>query len=353
MTENEPPIKKTDERYDDRYGERTDGSSDYSDQYGNRSNLKVQAEIIKRAKLFMDSQDTKLLRIMDFGAGEGRTWFSTTRFLSEAGNNIHYYATDISGKGLETFANRLLADGFHRSGGEDISDNRFSDGNNAYLGPTLTKENIGKHKGSAKITLVHSSLQSTAADIQKIIPEVDITLCIFGVLSHIPKQTNRRDFLHMFREITVGDVLLTLPNAERSHTDALKFHNRQRAKGEPIGLATEAGDLYYTSGADGSARDFYHVYTLEEIRSDFAAAGYKETPEITIAKTLKEEQLTDPDKWLIRRRDAFESRDKNQEGDLMIENYATYFMVVGQGTRGKETPLGSLRQNSQTPENQR
>lgn len=339
--ENSTPIASTEKRYDARYKSDTSGNTNYTEQYKNRTNLNTQATIVRSLTQHLREYGGDEISILDFGAGEGRTWFSTTHFMAEAGAKVKYYALDISGEGLTTFQNRLLQNGFNRMGGRDISQEALTEDNPVYLGSTLKKEGIGKFGGSAEIILAHSALSAKPEDIKKIIPEVDVTLCIFGVLSHIPGQENRQNFLRMFREITADDVMLTLPNAKRSHTDALAFYTLQRKNGTPIGLAKEDGDLYYVSGADRSAKDFYHVYRLPEIKEDFEAAGYRTPPIIGVSKTLKEEQLTDPTQPEIRRDNAFASRDKDEKGDVYVEAYATYFMVTGKGDREKQkSPSG-------------
>ncbi|MDE0409284.1 MAG: class I SAM-dependent methyltransferase [Alphaproteobacteria bacterium] len=106
------------------------------------------------------------------------------------------------------------------------------------------------------------------------LPEVfDLALLAFGVLAHVAK---RKERLRLLRAICTmlkadGTLILSVPNAKR------RFRAEQRDSAPLVREGTlEPGDvLYQRNQADGEIRLFYHLYTLDEVHSDLAEAGFQ------------------------------------------------------------------------------
>ncbi len=101
----------------------------------------------------------------------------------------------------------------------------------------------------------------------------DLALLAFGVLAHVAKRAERLRLLRAIRTMlkAEGTLILSVPNAKR------RFRAEQRDVEPLVREGTlEPGDvLYQRSQADGEIRLFYHLYTLDEVRSDLSETGFR------------------------------------------------------------------------------
>lgn len=103
--------------------------------------------------------------------------------------------------------------------------------------------------------------------------EFDLGLLAFGVLAHVPGRDERLRLLRAVCDMVKpeGTVILSVPNARR------RFLAEQRAAVSLVRAGElEPGDILYERGHGGDAiRMFYHLYTLDEVHRDLAAAGLR------------------------------------------------------------------------------
>lgn len=220
--------------------------------------LKVADKMVKQ-----EWEGEKTLRILDFGCGDGRyrtAAYKVAEIVKEGGINVELVAYDVSDGGLDAFKGKLKKEGFDDEHKRDNLVVNFVIGDTAPGSIEKNKREIGS---------------------------VDVSYAIFGVISHIPGRENRVQTLKMLNEVTQSEVIVTAPGWRRFREE-LAYHNKLREAENPYKLATEPGDLYYTSRA--GTEDFYHVYWyMSEFVGELNDAGLK--GEVCIAKIGDEKLL--------------------------------------------------------------
>ena len=125
----------------------------------------------------------------------------------------------------------------------------------------------------------------------------DLALLAFGVLAHVAKRAERLRLLRAIRTMlkAEGTLILSVPNAKR------RFRAEQRDVEPLVREGTlEPGDvLYQRNQADGEIRLFYHLYTLDEVRSDLSETGFR-VASVVAESLLSERQVVSsrPIGWL-------------------------------------------------------
>lgn len=254
--------------------------------------------IRKSFKETSPSGDKGEIVILDYGAGNGRN-FETLQEIATLfpHHKFKVLALDPSLEGLKVYEERLKEKKFL----ETRSPKSFKypelhdipESGTGYIGKSYENENI-------EVQFIHTNELDSVPYIQSLLQSlntkhtVDITLCLFGVLSCIPGKKNRQDILKMFHDINnpQGEINLTLPSPSRFLADQKFFNDtRKRYKeapdllrqhfkqlGEP-GEPGEPGDIFYLKkvlGEDGATKLielYYHIYTAEEIEKELKESG--------------------------------------------------------------------------------
>ncbi len=216
----------------------------------------------------------KKVRMVDFGCGDGR-YFSVIEEIANSLQTqdieVELVAYDPSAMGLKVYQEKLYKKGFKTENiiGERKEPER-TPGKLGYVNNVLKKDNI-------TINFIHSNVEDTIEHTKTLIGEVDITLCMFGVLSHIPGRENRQKILKMFNDITNPDgyVILTVPGPWRFTEEQNHYSFLREKQKSPHLLATEPGDIYYAKfkGPERKALNFYHIYTSRELLEDLNQAN--------------------------------------------------------------------------------
>ncbi len=184
-------------------------------------------------------------RFLDFGAGTGRYAEPLLR-LTDAGG----VAYDICPTACRIMTERM--DGFVRDGRLAIRDD----------------------------PLAPLSREFPAA--------FDLVFLAFGVLGHVSGRANRRDMLSVLRRTLKPDGVLIagLPNRARRFRAELRAARRRVGGGE-----LEEGDVLYRRGRSADAIPmFYHLFTPDEARSEFDAAGFR-VEQVRAESVLAEEKV--------------------------------------------------------------
>lgn len=279
----------------------------------------IEKKTLKLQKLYIN-QDEELgllskkleankLRILDFGCGDGRFFNAVIAIGQEAkkrGIEIEFIAYDISKTGLEDFTKKMLKFDFDLT---DRNDNNWK----------LTKDNL-------TINFVLGNEKSSPQQIAQNVGDVDMTMCMFGVLSHIYGRENRVNLMKMFAEITNkdGEVVISVPSKKRfsqeqKHYD---FLISEQKIDDIHGIKMEPGDLFYTrkENSDVKVQNYYHVYSSEELKEDLTKSGL--VGQIKTDHVLDETRTTQNNCW------KYIDRELAKFSTNYINNYfADYYLV--------------------------
>lgn len=100
----------------------------------------------------------------------------------------------------------------------------------------------------------------------------DLVFLAFGVLAHVSGRANRQNMLSILRQTLQPDGVLIagLPNRAR------RFRaERRAAQSRVVDGELEEGDVLYRRGRNADTIPmFYHLFTPEEARREFEAAGF-------------------------------------------------------------------------------
>lgn len=106
----------------------------------------------------------------------------------------------------------------------------------------------------------------------------DLVLMLFGVLSHLGDRATRIDTLATLRDLMQADgrLILSVPSRLRRRPWELLKCALARRRGSARAPLNEAGNIYFTRFARGCRLTFfYHLYTVDDLRADLAAAGFE------------------------------------------------------------------------------
>lgn len=243
----------------------------------------------------------KALKILDYGCGDGRylqAIINIAKFLENKGIEVELIGYDPSKTGLEKFEEKLQKASFQK-----VAENGYhyiaedEGGTKSYVGNTFKNE-----AANLTVKLIHGHVDDKLDHIASLIGNVDLTLCLFGVLSHVPGRQNRIKLLDMFGDITSeGKVIVTLPGyriLSKQH-EVFNYLRKEHYSKERLAHAQEDGDLYYTryiqekNGTTKQIENFYHIYqSSKEVLFDLAAAKLHPANGIQVQKILSEATLT-------------------------------------------------------------
>ncbi|CAB3761807.1 hypothetical protein LMG29739_03723 [Paraburkholderia solisilvae] len=171
-------------------------------------------------------------RILDFGCGNGRYSLALLEH-----SHAQLTAYDISAASLAEFQRNLA--------GTALQD---------------------------RVTLVHDDLAKLGAP-----ASYDLILMLFGVLSHIGARAARIEMLARLRGLLRDDgrLILSVPSVYRRRPwELLKCALARRLR-RAAAPQDEAGNIEFTRHVGGHRLTFfYHLYTLNELRTELAAAGF-------------------------------------------------------------------------------
>lgn len=216
---------------------------------------------------------TQPVTIMDYGCGDGRYYEHVIQSLENRNQQpipTSYVGYDVTLEALQHLEKKLHGWGYFRIGGEklhELQEGKSSD--KGYVGPIYKK-------GDKLVTLVHGKITDDQAHTRALLSafQPDVSLCMFGVLSHIPKRENRQNVMKLIADVTHGPVVISVPNI-KSHAEKLEVYDAKRAASEDVGMATEQGDIYYGRDLPGGRNIsiYYHLYNPREFQEDLEASG--------------------------------------------------------------------------------
>ncbi|MFT6107048.1 MAG: SAM-dependent methyltransferase [Rickettsiales bacterium] len=208
-----------------------------------------------------------VVRIFDFGCGDGRFFDAVKNIadeLSKIGMRVEMVAYDPSQAGLDVYSRKLVKKyDFSQTESPNETSSRFS------------KDNLTVHFLKGEFSWTPEEVRESA---NALVPggSFDLTMCMFGTLSHIPKRENRVAFLKMFGDSVNkdGEVVLSLPNKLK------RFVTEQREQRKnPPSEDMEEGDIFYgrkdKDGKEVVSGIFYHLYSRQEIIEDIKSAEMK------------------------------------------------------------------------------
>jgi SAM-dependent methyltransferase len=258
------------EGYNKYYANDGDGISVYNSRFGEaRYNAREEAilrkQILKKVEQ-LKAQDKNTIRILDFGCGDGRLFpiiYQLAEELAAQNFQIIFSGCDISDEGLRVFNSNLTRIGFRQeSSDEDLvydpSLNQLKRLSN------LTEKNL-------EINLWCITPETKRGEILEQMGNYDITICMFGTLSHIIGAVNRQNVLGTLA-LQSDDLVLTVPSRNIFKSNQEIFRGK-RANGEDF----EEGDIEYEV-KDGNGKVIainpYHLYTRDELEKDLKIAGF-------------------------------------------------------------------------------
>lgn len=238
------------------------------------------------------------ITILDFGCGNGRL-FQTVYSIISLPKYQHlcfeFIAYDPSNVGLTHFSNLLLKQGFKHTTNFSSSNTETKQG---FISHILEHTNI-------LVKFIQANTEDDIGYIQNLLGnEIDLTLCMFGVLSHIPNKSNRRNILKMFNDTLAknGELILSLPTA-KSFPDELIAYNKLREQyrislndcyDKALRLAKEEGDLYYCKFDDNIVvNNFCHMYKIKELKADITSSHIKLKSPVKILSIKHPFELSD------------------------------------------------------------
>jgi SAM-dependent methyltransferase len=167
--------------------------------------------------------------ILDVGCGDGRYAIALLNVV-----NAQITGSDISSGALQEFQKRL-----------DL------------------------HPCSDRINLVHGGL-----DALPVTSQFDMSLVLFGVLSHAGDQAARIKMLKDIGKVTTpnGCLLLTVPNIFRRRPfELLKYLPKRLLR-----RSEKLGDIEFTRQIAGKPCSFvYHLFSVKELKRELALAGWR------------------------------------------------------------------------------
>lgn len=155
-----------------------------------------------------------------------------------------------------------------------------------------------------RVRLVHGpveSLPSVQPDVTGAAdPRHDLSLLLFGVLSHAGDLTARLRMLSAIREQTKPDgrLLLSVPSIWRRRPVELAKGVWRKIFGDKD-LGTQTGDIIFTRVIDGQSQSFfYHLYSVRGLKHELEQAGW--LMQSSQAESLLPEWLVTQYPWIGR-----------------------------------------------------
>ena len=225
----------------------------YNKRFGKRHKVTLREKelLVSNLKSAIDLSSDGVIKIMDFGCGNGRTMpvLCNSAFLYTE-RQFEVTAYDISRVGLHALTNIMLKEGFELIG--DIYSNSW---------------HLKKYNVNVKVLLGNPDFP--ISELEKLFDGgFNLVLSLFGVLSHIPESARRIEVMQMFRDIACnnGILFISLPSYA-SHKATMQQFDKLRDTSDVSDishLAKEKGDIYYKVADSDDLYNFYHLYSPEE-----------------------------------------------------------------------------------------
>lgn len=226
------------------------------------------------------------ITILDYGCGDGRLFGvieQLARKQLDKHVRINFIGYDPSIVGINLFEENLLSKGF---ASHHLNNNHRK---------ILIKQNL-------TVKLLVGDVNYDAKQIADTIgSKIDLCLCMFGVLSHIPGRNNRVSILRMLNESlsNYGELIVSVCTSNlfskevaaytllRNQLQLCKNQNISdsvKSRQSTLRLAAEVGDFYYCSSyGEGKSIDNYtHLYHPTELISDLKSANFSKTSNVGI-----------------------------------------------------------------------
>ena len=222
---------------------------------------------------------------LDYGKRYPQPNQSTLEFLLHQGADQAQEILDF-GCGNGRYALALLQVTQAKLTGYDISANALAE-----FSHHLEQVNAG-----ARVRLLRGE-----PDVLEASGPYDLVLMLFGVLSHVGGSQARLQSLRQIRRLmqAKGRLLLTVPNLWRRRPVELIKAVLARKTGRAKGLQAERGNILFKRKLAGVPHQFfYHLYTVEDLRTELREAGFELTR--VEAESVFPEWLITQHPWLGR-----------------------------------------------------
>lgn len=225
---------------------------------------------------------TNTVKILDFGCGNGRyfqIFENIANILQKENKSLYLIAYDASLVALEYFQSQLVEKNF--------CDLPVINSTNEYTIRDLKKGNI-------TVRFIHPSRHNSINLIAQVTERVNLTVCLFSVLSHIQTSQERVNLIKVLKKLTDGYIVASLPSYRilQNEHKVFKFIrlNNFRMSIDGLPLSLEKGDILYARNfGDKHVENYLHLYeSSEEIRDELAEAGITNKYNISIHKILHE-----------------------------------------------------------------
>ena len=246
--------------------------------------------------------------MLDYGCGDGRYLRCILDLAGEKANGdapTELVMVDPSPVGLQTFKEKLAQADFAGSENVQFKDDanleKAEVGKKGYLAGVMTRKTV-------TVRLIHMCIDDGMEHLTNLIGDVDMIICMFGVLSHIPGQTSRVSVLQMFSKVAKsgGKLIVSVPGPQLLR-DQQKLYDIARESGSDVQDARQAGDIYYTMSITShdpnvlpkavTITNFLHIYRASELDTDLRAAGFAVENGVQVNYILDIRQLISS-RWL-------------------------------------------------------
>ncbi len=260
---------------------------DYADRYEftiARANTAISEAVSEATRL-----DKDVISVLDYGCASGR-YLPLLESLSKETNGkpLVYTGYEPFVKQLHEFEVFLDKAGFRKIGAGELPPTEGDEGKGSFDRVTYRKDNL-------TINLVHGNVEKNMGEVCNHLPMADVSLCLFGTLSHIPNAEARTNVLKLLKDKTAGDLIASVPNVV-SHKETLAAYDNMRMAYVDVGDATAAGDIFYERKGEG-VKNYYHLYNRSRLDSVLEQSGLSGasvevcnlTPEVELANKLENE----------------------------------------------------------------
>ena len=217
---------------------------------------------------------------LDFGCGNGRSlelWIDLADQLKNSGVTLKVKSYDISQAGLDAYKNRMLGRDTALSSKQDLKFLKMTEDELRAQGNFTQTDQIvhcGTYKNNnLEIELLKGHESLSAAEFGTEIGTSDMSLILYGSLSHIPSLEARRDFLHQILVATKGYFVGTMPG---------QIYFREELKESAKNPNMREGETHYIpKELSDSAPIFFATYDLKLLK-EFVKSSGAEEPEVSI-----------------------------------------------------------------------